>query len=189
MVPCFTCYRIAECKANNSAITCSNSSFSNGGNWVKGSRVLASFWYAVVFWQKMHIFGYVLLVLGSSHRGLCSSLSTLNSGIREAAAVVWEMLSKVFIVVKFVCEVKVVDQQLYNVSTWSILFPKRKQYFQSVAYDFKKPNSIKSDKNVKIWRELWSTYHAARSLSWNLPMIPFELEMYGISHVFLFQIS
>ena len=34
----------------------------------------------VVFWQKMHIFGYVLLELGSSRRGLCSSLSLLNSG-------------------------------------------------------------------------------------------------------------
>lgn len=76
MVPCFSCYQITGCKANNSAIACSNSSFSNhrepfarkSTHWVKGSRVLASFLYAVLFWQKMHIFGYVLLVLGSSHR-------------------------------------------------------------------------------------------------------------------------
>ena len=69
-------------------------------HWVKASRVLASFLNAVVFWQKMHIFGYVLLLLGSSRAGLCSSLSILNSGICEAAAVVWEMLSKSRFVIK-----------------------------------------------------------------------------------------
>ena len=89
---------------------------------------------------------------------------------------------------KFVREVKVVDQQL-DIMFLSILFTKRKNktFKASIVYDFQKPNSIKkSVENAKVWRELWSTYHAARPLSWNLPMMQFEFELYGISQVFIF---
>ena len=48
--------------------------------WVKGSRVLAPF-YEPHLLQKVHIFEHVLLVLGACRRGLCSSLSKLNSKI------------------------------------------------------------------------------------------------------------
>ena len=72
-----------------------------------------------------------------------------------------------------------------------------KRYFQSVAYDVWKSNlkafSLyylrKSVQSVKIWRELWSNYHATRPPSCNLLMMPFEFELYGTSQVFRFPIS
>ena len=73
-----------------------------------------------------------------------------------------------YIAFKCVYEVIVVDQQLYNVRKF--LFTEGKKMLSKCCL-------------------LCSTYHATRPPSWNLPMMPFGFEVYGISQVFRFQIS